>query len=88
MRSTLQIAQTRWQKAAAPKAMSSSDPVIENMRSRAAQCRRLANETHDERMRWQLLEWANQIESDVVRLEEERTGHKKEGGREGTQTAF
>ena len=47
-----------------------SDPV-ENMRSRANQCRRLAAATHDEHMRWQLIEWANGIEADE-RLEAER----------------
>jgi hypothetical protein len=42
------------------------------MRERAAQCRKLAAITHDERMVWQLKEWANAIEADIERLEEER----------------
>ena len=45
---------------------------LENMRKRSAQCRRLASETHDERMRWQLIEWANAIDADISRLEAER----------------
>jgi len=51
--------------------MAGSDP-LENMRERSAQCRRLADFTHDEKMKWQLIEWANQIDADIVRLEEER----------------
>ena len=51
--------------------MAGNDP-LENMRQRAAQCRRLAQSTHDEKMRWQLIEWANAIEGDISRLEAER----------------
>jgi hypothetical protein len=47
------------------------DP-IDNMRTRAEQCRRLADITHDERMRWQLIDWANEIDADIERLEAER----------------
>lgn len=50
-----------------------SDP-LENMKARAEQCRRLTGVTHDEKMRWQLLDWANQIDADVERLNAERTG--------------
>lgn len=46
------------------------DPLM-NMRGRAEQCRRLAGITHDEKMKWQLLEWANQIEADIERLRTE-----------------
>ena len=38
-----------------------TDDPIENMRSRAHQCRRLADVMHDQKMRWQLLEWANEL---------------------------
>jgi len=48
------------------------DDPLGNMRKRSAQCRRLASETHDERMRWQLIEWANAIDADINRLEAER----------------
>lgn len=48
-----------------------SDPIA-RMRNRADQCRRLADETHDERMRWQLIDWANEIEADAANLESER----------------
>ena len=48
-----------------------SDP-LENMKNRASQCRRLAEVSHDERMRWQLLDWANDIEADIRRLAAER----------------
>jgi len=51
--------------------MAGDDP-LENMRQRSAQCRRLAQITHDERMKWQLIEWANAIESDIARLLAER----------------
>jgi hypothetical protein len=46
-----------------------SEGVIQNMRDRAVQCRRLATDTHDEKMRWQLLDWANEIDNDVGSLE-------------------
>lgn len=49
-----------------------ADDPIDNMQARANQCRRLAEATHDEHMRWQLLEWANQIETDIERLNSER----------------
>ena len=48
-----------------------NDPV-ERMRERAVQCRKLAAMTHDERMVWQLREWANEIDADIERLKEER----------------
>lgn len=47
--------------------MSGVDPLA-NMQQRAEQCRRLAAESHDEKMRWQLLDWANQIDADVEEL--------------------
>ena len=47
------------------------DP-LENMRERAAQCRRLADVTHDEKMKWQLIEWVHEIEADIARLLAER----------------
>ena len=47
-----------------------SDP-LQNMKARAEQCRRLAGVTHDEKMRWQLLDWANQIDADLERLKAE-----------------
>lgn len=46
----------------------SSDNPLQNMQSRAEQCRRLAENMHDQKMRSQLLEWANEIEADVARL--------------------
>ena len=44
-----------------------NDP-LDNMQARADQCRRLAGITHDEKMKWQLLNWANEIESDLAQL--------------------
>jgi len=44
---------------------------LECMRERAAQCRKLAQTAHDERMVWQLKEWANEIEAHIERLKEE-----------------
>ena len=52
-------------------AMVADDP-LDNMRDRSAQCRRLADFTHDEKMKWQLIEWANEIDADIDRLEAER----------------
>ena len=49
-----------------------SDDPVQNMWERASQCRRLASTTHDEKMHWQLLEWANEIEKDVERIQAER----------------
>lgn len=49
----------------------SEDP-LNNMRQRSEQCRRLSRITHDEKMKWQLLEWAHEIEADIRRLELER----------------
>jgi len=51
--------------------MVGNDP-LENMRARSAQCRRLAAITHDEKMKWQLIEWANEIDADIVRLRVKR----------------
>ena len=46
------------------------DPlVIENMRGRAAQCRRLANAILDRRAAETLLKMAEEIEADIQRLE-------------------
>lgn len=45
-----------------------SDDPMENMRHRAAECRRLAAITHDDRMKYQLLDWAAEIEVDIQRL--------------------
>ena len=44
------------------------DP-LENMQARAAQCRRLADLTHDREMASQLLEWAAAIDADIARLQ-------------------
>ena len=44
------------------------DP-LENMQARAAQCRRLADLTHDREMTSQLLEWAAAIDADIARLQ-------------------
>jgi hypothetical protein len=49
-----------------------SEDVIQNMRERAEQCRRLSAGTPDEKMRWQLLDWAAEIERDIERLERAR----------------
>lgn len=52
------------------------DP-LENMRQRSEQCRRLSRITHDEKMKWQLLEWAHEIEADIQRLELERAERRR-----------
>lgn len=44
------------------------DDTLENMRERSKHCRSLARLTHNERMRWQLLDWANEIQADADRL--------------------
>lgn len=44
--------------------------VIRNMRARSEQCRRLAGLTHDEKMKWQVLEWANDIDADIRKLQQ------------------
>ena len=50
--------------------MAQEDPVvIENMRGRAAQCRRLANAILDRRAAEVLLKMATEIEADIKRLE-------------------
>ena len=50
--------------------MAQEDPlVIENMRGRAAQCRRLANAILDRRAADVLLKMAEEIEADIKRLE-------------------
>jgi hypothetical protein len=46
-----------------------ADYPLQNMQQRADQCRRLAAITHDERMSYQLLDWAAEIEADIERLE-------------------
>lgn len=54
----------------------SSDP-IENMRKRAAQCRRLATQILDEHATRALLQMAAAIELDIVKLEAEREERPK-----------
>ena len=54
-----------------------SDDPLENMRDRAAQCRRLAAITHDEKMSYQLLDWAAEIEADISKLEAELTEQRR-----------
>ena len=44
------------------------DDTLENMRERSKHCRSLARLTRNERMRWQLLDWANEIQADADRL--------------------
>jgi hypothetical protein len=51
-----------------------SDEVIQNMRGRIAQCRRLAEAILDDRAKDALLTMASEIESDMLRLEAERDG--------------
>jgi hypothetical protein len=55
---------------------------LENMQSRAAQCRRLADLTHDRSMADQLRQWASEIETDIRRLEADgvRKEHDRQGG--------
>jgi len=48
------------------------DKLIENMRGRIAQCRRLAAGVLDERTKRALLGLAAEIEADMTRLERER----------------
>jgi|KBSMisStaDraftv2_1062788.scaffolds.fasta_scaffold4308357_2 hypothetical protein len=50
-----------------------SDDALENMRQRSKQCRSLARLTPNEKMKWQLLDWANEIEADVNRQTAEHT---------------
>jgi len=42
--------------------------VVENMRSRAEQFRRLADLTHDREMAHSLRHWADEVDADVRRL--------------------
>lgn len=44
--------------------------VIENMRARAQQCRRLANALTDRRAAQILLQMAEEVEADIAKLEE------------------
>ena len=48
------------------------DGPLDNMRSLAEQCRRLADGMHDQKMRWQLFEWANELDVDAEKFEAER----------------
>jgi len=48
------------------------DGPLEYMHSRAEQCRRLADRMHDQKMKWQLLEWANELDADAERFEAQR----------------
>lgn len=48
------------------------DDPLDNMRARAAQCRRLANSATNRELLEFLLNSAAEIESDIVRLEQER----------------
>jgi hypothetical protein len=52
------------------------DP-IENMRFRAAQCRRLANSATTRELLDFLINSAEEIEADIVRLQKEREGRSK-----------
>ena len=54
-----------------------TDDPLENMRSRAEQCRRLADRMHDPKMKWQLLEWANEFDADAERFEAERRSRRR-----------
>ena len=47
------------------------DTVIENMRARVAQCRRLATMSHNQEMVQMLTAMADQGEIDIRKLEEE-----------------
>jgi hypothetical protein len=49
-----------------------SDDQLLTMRERADQCRLLAELAYHEKMKWQLLDWANEIEGDLARLDAER----------------
>jgi hypothetical protein len=49
-----------------------NDEVIQHMRDRASQCRRLSDLTHDREMAEQLRKWAEQIEADIKKLEADR----------------
>ena len=49
-----------------------SDDVIQNMRARAAQCRRLAVQIMDEPTTRALLRMSAEIEVDIIQLEAER----------------
>ena len=51
------------------------DNPLTTMRSRAEQCRRLAEFTQDERMKWQLIDWANEIDADAERLQTDEPGY-------------
>lgn len=50
-----------------------NDDVIANMRARVATCRRLASSTQDARTANILRSMADEIESDIRRIEAERT---------------
>lgn len=52
--------------------MPTGEDPVENMQARAAQCRRLADLTHDRSMADQLRQWASEIEADIRRLHLER----------------
>ena len=54
------------------KRLGMGDDPLENMQERADTCRRLAGMTHDDQMKWQLIDWANEIEADIERLRAER----------------
>ena len=47
------------------------DGILNNMRDRADQCRRIAAITHDHRRAVQLLEWADEIQRDIDRAHAE-----------------
>lgn len=46
-------------------------PVVENMRARAAQCRRLAKAITDQHAAAVLVKMAEEVEADIARLERE-----------------
>jgi hypothetical protein len=49
-----------------------NDDPLDNMRARVEQFRKLADLTHDHEMRLSLRGWADDIEKDLRRLEDER----------------
>jgi hypothetical protein len=50
------------------------DDPLANMQARANQCRRLADFIHDRSMAEQLLQWAEDIEADIRRLQDRMEG--------------
>ena len=46
-----------------------SENPLENMRDRAAQCRRMASNVYDDEVKRQLRQWAEEIEADIKQLE-------------------